>query len=114
MPSPSGINTIAGPGKTIIATPISKTVKPIAATIARLSQVNCFSAFFIGLNTVAADFVTLAAIAKQSLNCNSHSRPFPSRGVNFGSKHGVEASMSIRPNVGFLASLSTFAHPLVK
>jgi hypothetical protein len=40
MASPSGITITAGPGRTTIAKPISKTVKPITATTARLSQAN--------------------------------------------------------------------------
>ena len=35
MPRPSGMTTIAGPGKTIIATPISTTLPPMTATTMR-------------------------------------------------------------------------------
>jgi len=44
MASPSGMTRIAGPGNTIIATPISSTVKPITATTARRAHAKVFIA----------------------------------------------------------------------
>ena len=38
MPRPSGITTIAGPGSTIIAMPISRVLPPITATTMRRAQ----------------------------------------------------------------------------
>lgn len=61
MPSPKGITRIPGPGNTIIATPMSSTVNPITATIARLSQLSLFISFFLEQEILQADFIAAAA-----------------------------------------------------
>jgi hypothetical protein len=65
MASPRGITTTAGPGRTTIAKPISKTVKPITATTARLSQVNLIMFFIVGWENPNSPVIVTDSLSPQ-------------------------------------------------